>query len=247
MTSENFYNKYYEHKLAGSRLRNLFKVSEHLIRYNIIKILRANSQCSEQRIIDISCGRGHLTRLLTRFGKVTGTDLSSVAVDYCKKKYPNIEFIVLDVFDAEWFQSNKEKFDIVVSTEVIEHLPADRQKEYLSNLRSLLKDGGLMIITTPNRMAIDMMKSDPAMSNQEFYVSCGGQPVQNLLNDSELRNLLDDKNKLILHEMISPLITNRTVDLLLKLIAMPTGYVLLQWIQKIFHLPGKTQLLCLKK
>lgn len=247
MTQEQFYDKYYEHKLSLSRLRDLLKVSEYLIRYNVIKMLRANSPGTEQRIIDIGCGRGRLTGLLVRYGEVIGTDVSSVAVDYCKKKYPDIEFIVLDVFDTGWFQSNRKKFDVVVSTEVIEHLPTGQQKEYLSNLHLLLKNGGLMIITTPNRTAVDMMKRDSTISDKEFYISYEGQETANLLDESELQFLLDDKKEVILHEMISPLIPIRLVDLLLKLIAMPTGYVLLQWIQRVFKLPGKKQLLCLKK
>ena len=247
MTQEQFYNKYYEHKLNLSRLRDLLKVSEHLIRYNIIKILQVNLPGTEQRIIDIGCGRGHLTGLLTGYGEVIGTDVSSVAVDYCKKKYSDIEFIVLDVFDVGWFQSNREKFDVVVSTEVIEHLPTGRQKEYLSNLHLLLKNGGLMIITTPNRTAVDMMKRDSTISDKEFYVSYEGQETANLLDKSQLQDLLEDKNEIILHKMISPLISIRLVDLLLKLIAMPTRYILLQWIQKVLKLTGKKQLLCIKK
>ncbi len=247
MTHENFYDQYYERKLAGSRLSALFKVSEYLIRYNVINILRQYSPVPIPRIIDIGCGRGHLTGLLGRFGEVIGTDASYVAVNYCKKRYPGIEFMLLDVFDTGWFESHKEQFDVVISTEVIEHLPSERHREYLSNLRSLLKVQGIMIITTPDRTTVDMMNRDSTMSDNEFYIRYEGQQTANLLDKSKLQSMLEDKNELILHEMISPFISNRVVELFVKLIAMPTGYVLLQWIQKILTLPGKRQILCLRK
>lgn len=44
----------------------------------------------------------------------------------------------------------EEKFDIIVSAEVIEHIELEEGAEFLKKLNSLLKTGGKIVITTPN-------------------------------------------------------------------------------------------------
>ena len=44
----------------------------------------------------------------------------------------------------------KEYFDLVTMFDVIEHLPKNKEKDVLIGIRRVLRDGGKLIISTPN-------------------------------------------------------------------------------------------------
>jgi len=96
------------------------------------------------RICDLGCGRGWLSDILSRFGSVTGVDFSSEAIKIAKVKYPHVEFIQANALEFTTDYS----FDIVVSSEVIEHI--EDQNRYLQTAAQILKPGGFIIITCPN-------------------------------------------------------------------------------------------------
>ncbi len=75
--------------------------------------------------------------------KIVGLDLNKKGIEKLKKlgfgvKYQNVE----KPFDL------KEKFDVVLVNEVLEHL--NNPGVCFENIRKHLKNGGLLIITTPN-------------------------------------------------------------------------------------------------
>lgn len=98
-------------------------------------------------ILDLGCGNGAFTALLASKGfEVTGCDMSKSGIELAKEQYSNIY----------WFEQNlqqplpneyKEKFDVVLSIEVIEHLFLPRK--LIENASFALKPKGLFIITTP--------------------------------------------------------------------------------------------------
>lgn len=84
--------------------------------------------------------------------RVIGLDLSEVAIKYARKYFrkKNLGYLVGDVTSPNLSASFPLKFDLVVSFHVIEHLP--EPEKYLKNAFSLLREGGLFIAGTPNRM-----------------------------------------------------------------------------------------------
>lgn len=73
---------------------------------------------------------------------VKGLDINKQGAEYMRKKGYDVT-----VGNAETFKL-KEKFDVVVAGELIEHL--DNQGAFLKNIRQHLKKNGRIIITTPN-------------------------------------------------------------------------------------------------
>ncbi len=61
------------------------------------------------------------------------------------KRRPNIEAIIMDVQNMDF---EKSKFDVVIITEVLEHIPDDK-KAVLEILR-VMKSGGYLLLTVPN-------------------------------------------------------------------------------------------------
>ena len=94
-------------------------------------------------VLDVGCGEGSLIRDLAsrRAGlDITGTDLSPRAIELAARKNPALQFKVLDLAAAPLPQ----RFDLVVCSEVIEHIPDDGQA--VRNLAAMT--GHYLVITT---------------------------------------------------------------------------------------------------
>jgi 2-polyprenyl-3-methyl-5-hydroxy-6-metoxy-1,4-benzoquinol methylase len=96
-------------------------------------------------LLDMGCGMGWFANRIAEFGPTTGIDLSDEAIALAKSKFPQVTFIAGDVFEMEL---PEEHFDVVVSQEVIAHVPD--QSGYLERAARVLKPGGYLIVTTPN-------------------------------------------------------------------------------------------------
>ena len=58
-----------------------------------------------QSIVDVGSGKGALTHLLKkRNNQVIGLDISSTAVEQAKARFPDIQFISIDVNDSDKFE-----------------------------------------------------------------------------------------------------------------------------------------------
>jgi 2-polyprenyl-3-methyl-5-hydroxy-6-metoxy-1,4-benzoquinol methylase len=100
------------------------------------------------KILEVGCGLGYLTYALVMDGyNTTGLDISQNAIDEAVKNFGN-HYICADI--TEYARQYKGVYDIVVLTEVIEHV--EDPVSFLQSLTELLKpDGGKIILTTPNK------------------------------------------------------------------------------------------------
>jgi 2-polyprenyl-3-methyl-5-hydroxy-6-metoxy-1,4-benzoquinol methylase len=100
------------------------------------------------RVLDVGCGNGYLAGAYAALGhEVVGIDLSEQGVSIARKAYPGARFEVLAADDQVLQNLATEPFDLVVSTEVVEHLYAPRP--FIQGCMSALAPGGRLIITTP--------------------------------------------------------------------------------------------------
>ena len=100
--------------------------------------------------LDVGCGAGLLAEPLARMGaRVTAVDaapeLIEVAKDHAAGQGLPIDYRAVGV------ESIEGKFDLVTSMEVIEHVAEPQQ--FIKDLAARLADGGLMILSTPNKTA----------------------------------------------------------------------------------------------
>lgn len=123
----------------------LYKATEeeHLDRYNYIINLT-----KDKNILDIACGSGFGSYIIATDGKakqVIGVDLDNDAIRYANHKFhhDNIKRFVGDAVKFKY----KEKFDVIISFETIEHIPD--YKGFINNLYNNLNENGKLVISTP--------------------------------------------------------------------------------------------------
>lgn len=133
---------------------------EHMHRYAWCAPLVAGKD-----VLDIACGEGYGSALLARLARsVQGVDISDEAVRHAKTQYhgiPGLEFLR---GDASEIPLTDDSVDVVVSFETIEH--HDRHREMISEIRRVLRPGGILIISSPNRVVY----TELAGHHNEFHV-----------------------------------------------------------------------------
>jgi 2-polyprenyl-3-methyl-5-hydroxy-6-metoxy-1,4-benzoquinol methylase len=130
-----------ERVLPREDLWNLYQ--EHLCRYHFAK-----KYVQGKKVLDAGCGEGYGTDLLADLAhEITGIDISEEAIRHAQKKYRknNLSFKTLDCTNLKFLD---EKFDVIVSFEVLEHV--EHYELFLSGIKDVLKCGGIAIISSPN-------------------------------------------------------------------------------------------------
>ena len=102
------------------------------------------------RILDIGCGAGLLCEPMTRLGaQVIGVDPSASNIAaarlHAEKGHLSIDYRCTTVEQMD----GRERFDIVLAMEVVEHVSDIGL--FLKRCASMLKPGGLMVVSTINR------------------------------------------------------------------------------------------------
>ena len=124
--------------------------------YKIISAIKPGG-----KVLEVGCGKGMLLNLLKKKGYDTyGIEPSPVAYKYAK------ESLKLNV-DNQFLHNSRfrnEKFDVVILIDVVEHIL--NMRPFLDDLKSVLKEGGLIFIGTGN---IDSFNARFAGNNWFYY------------------------------------------------------------------------------
>ena len=139
-------------KTFGNELEPRFK--------EIIKYLKIKTG---MKVLDIGCGRGEMTIYTSKKGSdSTGIDYSreSIALaNIAKRKQPfeiqkKIEFKVMD---AKKLLFSDSSFDMIILTDVAEHLYPEELEIVFKEIKRVLKNKGSVIIhTAPNKLFNDI-------------------------------------------------------------------------------------------
>ena len=103
------------------------------------------------KVLDLGCGNGYYPYLLSRIPlnlKITGIDSHLNAIEDAKRDVgeKNAKFII---GNAEKLPFPENSFDKIVMSEIIEHVRDDIM--VLKEARRVLKPGGILVLTTPNK------------------------------------------------------------------------------------------------
>jgi 2-polyprenyl-3-methyl-5-hydroxy-6-metoxy-1,4-benzoquinol methylase len=131
----------YEYRTAASE-------ASHNYLYGPVSELLTNVPANGL-VADIGCGNGSFLSLFQNRGwQLYGSDYSSTGIEIARASFPNIKFSLGDAESMpEELESRAGQFDVVLNTEVIEHVYNPRG--LLKTCYGLLKPGGILVLTTP--------------------------------------------------------------------------------------------------
>lgn len=112
-----------------------------------------------EHVLDVGCGTGVLTRLaylaVGKTGRAVGIDPAAMMIEVAKKNAiaegSNAEFELAVIEDLP-FEDNR--FDCVLSSAMLHHLPPDVKVRGLSEVRRVLKPGGRFIMVDVDRPTV---------------------------------------------------------------------------------------------
>jgi len=120
------------------------------VQKRVVSVMQSLPGWPALRVLDLSCGEGRVLERLARAGcDVQGTHYRSD--DYILKNPASILSRIpihqnVDLTQPLPFEN--QSFDVVIATEVIEHLPS--HAAFIQEAARLVKPGGHLILTTPN-------------------------------------------------------------------------------------------------
>jgi len=100
------------------------------------------------KVLDFGCGEAFFWQEMQKrdvnMQNLTGMDLRDDALATAAQQFPEHTFIKQDLLECD---DKHEKYDVVIASQVLEHLP--EPEKFLEKLSLLCKPEGLLILTVP--------------------------------------------------------------------------------------------------
>lgn len=138
---------------------------EHMQRYSSL-----HNVVKDKIVLDAACGEGYgAMSLAASAAKVIAIDISEETIKHARNKYSrdNLTFYRASIADIPL---DDKSIDIVVSFETIEHVNSETQTSFMNEIKRVLKDEGILIISTPNKeIYSDLFSYSNPFHIKEFY------------------------------------------------------------------------------
>lgn len=145
------YGRYerYRQGLKGAAHPLNYLSAQEDIYWSISEVLQGIEvrQIAKVRILEVGSGLGYLTYALKKAGyDCLGIDVSLRAVEAARRDFGDF-YVQMDIMEMS--TEKEETFDFIIATELIEHVA--NPKALVEKAQSLLKPGGRLILTSPNK------------------------------------------------------------------------------------------------
>lgn len=180
------------------------KTAEPLFREHEERYVFAGQYVAGKEVIDVACGTGVGTDYLRRAGAICcqGIDIDWEAIQFARARYPQCSFAQ---GDALQIRLPDRSVDVVVSFETIEHV-AD-QRRFISECRRVLRPGGLLVCSSPNRTLYRWLGKNP------YHVQeLTAHELANLLSEHFAKVLLFSQGARIYPFYVARRYASRTLD-----------------------------------
>lgn len=144
--------------------KNLLQLLIRLARYKFVARLVKGSD----HVLEVGSGSGLGSIFLAQHcSRVMGIDVKTTEVEEAKSinQRENVEFVAGDFFEMP----DELKFDVIVSLDVIEHMPTEQGERLLSNMANHLKPSGMAIIGTPSCYSYEYQSALSKASHVKCY------------------------------------------------------------------------------
>lgn len=106
------------------------------------------------RVLEIGCGEGGvLTPFAEKGAYCVGVDLNPIRIDLANRFLAaqvaggKMEFLLKNVYDADFLERFRGSFDLIVLKDTIEHIP--QQEKFIPYLKEFLREGGQIFFGFP--------------------------------------------------------------------------------------------------
>lgn len=135
-------------------------------------------------VLDLGCGCGRIMRNWASVGgpRFHGSDCNPRMVEWCRRNLPFARFSTNGLTPPLPFPDGT--FDLVYAVSVFTHLPEDLQVCWMQEVRRILVDGGLLLITTHGEHFLDLLfpEERAAFHRGDLVVRADGPAGGNRLN-----------------------------------------------------------------
>ena len=102
-------------------------------------------------VLDIGCATGTFTAMLARAlgggaTEVRGIDVTELAIERARSRYPGVAFDCLTIDEAEARFAGQ--FDLITLLEVLYYVPEPERAGVLRRVRQMLKPGGIVLVSS---------------------------------------------------------------------------------------------------
>lgn len=133
--------------------------------------------CAGREVLEAGCGEGYGADLIASVARrVVAVDYDPTTVAHVRRRYPAVQVVAANLVALPMPDAS---VDVVVNFQVIEHLWD--QPHFITECLRVLRPGGLLAISTPNRITFTPGSDVPL---NPFHTR--------ELNAAELRELLED-------------------------------------------------------
>lgn len=163
--------------LTGERTVPGLAVENYWFRRHEIAYRHCTDICAGRDVLEAGCGEGYGAALLAgEARRVVALDYDPATVAHVRIRYPAVEVLEGNLADLPMADAS---VDVVVNFQVIEHLWD--QPQFIAECLRVLRPGGLLLISTPNRITFTPGSDTPV---NPFHTR--------ELNAAELTELLTD-------------------------------------------------------
>ncbi len=147
------YDKNYYLNDCGGYETFLRTNGEEISDHRLLAAIYLSRPDKTKNILDIGSGRGELAYALSKSAQhVVGIDYSKDAIAIATQTFKdikNLDFVQADILKYE----TDEKFDVVLATDVVEHIEQDMLLKMFDKVKTLLSKNGVFIVhTAPNKL-----------------------------------------------------------------------------------------------
>ena len=160
-------------KIAQSYSKKFQKPSDYI--EDFLKLIPKGG-----KILDVGCGVGVDAGYMYSKGfKVVGIDLSKGMLKIAKKRFPNVDFKLMDLREIRFAPNS---FDGVIASFSLIHIPKDDVLGVLHKIHQILKNGGIVYIGVQKGKSKEVFIDEPLKPGEKLFV--------NVFSFEEIKELL---------------------------------------------------------
>ena len=119
-------------------------------------------------VLEIGCGGARLLRHFRCMEgvRLVGTDIDAESIAWCTANLPGMEFEVNEP-DPPFATIDDRTFDLAIASSVFTHIPLALQGPWLTEMRRVLRPGGIFVCTVVGRWHIERQLDKPSRRRLE--------------------------------------------------------------------------------